>query len=266
MDRRRRGTAKAGEGSPAFAVPACSNRPRGATIAPCPAAAPRLGGMSEWLKETGCKPVGSAYAGSNPAPSIVRAGARSRRTGHPAHRSGPRARMRACFSRSRPLAAMLRAARPRRRPGARRGGGRHRAPADRRPVLDPRRRARDDADRGPRRARGPEASVVTPNPIIGKVRIWRYSGLRIMFDGVGRGRTVLSVTSTSKGDRTAAGIGVGSREAGGPAPRARARAARPATATARASSAAGRPGGSRPTSRSRAPARSRRVTLSRVVD
>ena len=24
--------------------------------------------MSEWLKETGCKPVGSAYAGSNPAP------------------------------------------------------------------------------------------------------------------------------------------------------------------------------------------------------
>ena len=28
------------------------------------------GGMSEWLKETGCKPVGSAYAGSNPAPAI----------------------------------------------------------------------------------------------------------------------------------------------------------------------------------------------------
>src|SRR5215203_4734874 len=26
--------------------------------------------MSEWLKETGCKPVGSAYAGSNPAPPI----------------------------------------------------------------------------------------------------------------------------------------------------------------------------------------------------
>ena len=25
--------------------------------------------MSEWLKETGCKPVGSAYAGSNPAPA-----------------------------------------------------------------------------------------------------------------------------------------------------------------------------------------------------
>src|ERR1041385_8437782 len=27
--------------------------------------------MSEWLKETGCKPVGLAYAGSNPAPPIA---------------------------------------------------------------------------------------------------------------------------------------------------------------------------------------------------
>src|SRR5437762_8342748 len=26
--------------------------------------------MSEWLKEMGCKPIGSAYAGSNPAPPI----------------------------------------------------------------------------------------------------------------------------------------------------------------------------------------------------
>ncbi len=28
------------------------------------------GGVSEWLKETGCKPVGSAYTGSNPVPTI----------------------------------------------------------------------------------------------------------------------------------------------------------------------------------------------------
>ncbi len=28
--------------------------------------------MSEWLKETGCKPVGSAYVGSNPTPTIVK--------------------------------------------------------------------------------------------------------------------------------------------------------------------------------------------------
>lgn len=34
--------------------------------------------MSEWLKETGCKPVGSAYAGSNPAPSIAPAAAATR--------------------------------------------------------------------------------------------------------------------------------------------------------------------------------------------
>lgn len=59
----------------------------------------------------------------------------------------------------------------------------------------------------------PSASAVSPNPIIGKVRIWRFPGLRIMFDGVGPGRTVLAVTSTSRGDRTAAGVGVGSREA-----------------------------------------------------
>jgi hypothetical protein len=26
--------------------------------------------VSEWLKETGCKPVGSAYTGSNPVPPI----------------------------------------------------------------------------------------------------------------------------------------------------------------------------------------------------
>ncbi|HMS62779.1 MAG TPA: hypothetical protein PKD63_10905 [Solirubrobacteraceae bacterium] len=58
----------------------------------------------------------------------------------------------------------------------------------------------------------PTASAVTPNPIIGKVRIWRYPGLRIMFDSVKAGRTVLSVTSTSRADRTAAGVGVGARE------------------------------------------------------
>ncbi len=59
----------------------------------------------------------------------------------------------------------------------------------------------------------PAASGVSPNPIIGKVRIWRYSGLRIVFDGVKAGRTVLSVTTTSRGDRTAADVGIGSTEA-----------------------------------------------------
>ena len=41
----------------------------------------------------------------------------------------------------------------------------------------------------------PSASGVSPNPIIGKVRIWRYPGLRIVFDSVKAGRTVLSVTT-----------------------------------------------------------------------
>ena len=30
------------------------------------------GGMPEWLKGTGCKPVGYAYVGSNPTPSTTR--------------------------------------------------------------------------------------------------------------------------------------------------------------------------------------------------
>src|SRR4051812_25975899 len=33
--------------------------------------------MSEWLKEMGCKPIGSAYAGSNPAPPIPQPSIRS---------------------------------------------------------------------------------------------------------------------------------------------------------------------------------------------
>ena len=31
----------------------------------------RGGGMPEWLKGTGCKPVGYAYVGSNPTPSTT---------------------------------------------------------------------------------------------------------------------------------------------------------------------------------------------------
>ena len=39
------------------------------------------GGVSEWLKETDCKSVGSAYAGSNPAPSTTATRMPSRRGG-----------------------------------------------------------------------------------------------------------------------------------------------------------------------------------------
>src|SRR5215213_7161171 len=48
--------------------PAARCRPRTATNPPLQSASRTLGGMSEWLKEHGCKPCGSAYAGSNPAP------------------------------------------------------------------------------------------------------------------------------------------------------------------------------------------------------
>ena len=59
----------------------------------------------------------------------------------------------------------------------------------------------------------PAGSGVSPNPIVGKVRVWRYPGLRIVFDSTRAGRTVLSVTTTSRDDRTVAGVGVGSPEA-----------------------------------------------------
>ena len=58
----------------------------------------------------------------------------------------------------------------------------------------------------------PSASGISLNPIIGKVRIWRYPGLRIVFDSVKAGRTVLSVTTTSRNDRTSADVGIGSAE------------------------------------------------------
>lgn len=61
---------------------------------------------------------------------------------------------------------------------------------------------------------GPPASTrVEMSPIVGKIRIWRYHGLRVSFDSVRAGRTVLSVSSTSRRDRTAAGVGVDSSEA-----------------------------------------------------
>ena len=52
--------------------------------------------MSEWLKECGCKPHGSAYAGSNPAPPIPQENARS------IERFSDRARLLACMGSSSP--------------------------------------------------------------------------------------------------------------------------------------------------------------------
>ncbi len=44
------------------------------------------GGVPEWLKGTGCKPVGYAYVGSNPTPSTIQFGELI-----PRHRRGPSA-------------------------------------------------------------------------------------------------------------------------------------------------------------------------------
>lgn len=58
----------------------------------------------------------------------------------------------------------------------------------------------------------PASTRVESSPILGKIRIWRYHGLRVSFDSVRAGRTVLSVSTTSKRDQTPAGVGVGSSE------------------------------------------------------
>ena len=55
--------------SAAGSAPAASSAPAIRLAAARYTSSPVLGGMSEWLKETGCKPVGSAYVGSNPTPS-----------------------------------------------------------------------------------------------------------------------------------------------------------------------------------------------------
>jgi uncharacterized cupin superfamily protein len=48
--------------------------------------------MSEWLKETGCKPVGYAYAGSNPAPPTTLANLNDPHFDEPREQEGFRAR------------------------------------------------------------------------------------------------------------------------------------------------------------------------------
>jgi hypothetical protein len=59
----------------------------------------------------------------------------------------------------------------------------------------------------------PQGSGISPSPILGKVRIWRYAGLRISFDSVNAGRTVVTVASTPRRARAAGEVGVGSPEA-----------------------------------------------------
>jgi hypothetical protein len=59
-------------GGPKYAESRWSGAIQSPAAPPLQSASPPPGGMSERPKETGCKPVGSAYAGSNPAPPIAR--------------------------------------------------------------------------------------------------------------------------------------------------------------------------------------------------
>ena len=60
--------------------------------------------------------------------------------------------------------------------------------------------------------RAPDGSSTAPHPILGRVRVWRFGGLRVGFDGVRAGRTVLSVSSAASQDRTSGGVGRGTTE------------------------------------------------------
>jgi hypothetical protein len=61
-----------------------------------------------------------------------------------------------------------------------------------------------------RAARGAPTSVVHGSNDFGSFTIYRYSGLRVTFQG---NRTVTAVFTTRATERTAAGVGVGSTEA-----------------------------------------------------
>lgn len=59
-------------------------------------------------------------------------------------------------------------------------------------------------------AGAPSKFATRTNPIIGKVREWRWGLTIATFDGTGADAKVISVTTTSKLQRTSADIGVGS--------------------------------------------------------
>jgi hypothetical protein len=59
----------------------------------------------------------------------------------------------------------------------------------------------------------PDAFAFRPDPIIGRVRVWRYGRTRLTFDGDGRSARVISFTTTSRSQRLRNGVGVGSTRA-----------------------------------------------------
>lgn len=65
-----------------------------------------------------------------------------------------------------------------------------------------------------RRAAGrPDAEEVRSHPVLGRTKVWRYGRATVTFDGRRSSSLVVSITTTSRSDRTATGVGVGSTEA-----------------------------------------------------
>jgi hypothetical protein len=60
--------------------------------------------------------------------------------------------------------------------------------------------------------RAPSSSRTDPHPILERTKTWTFGALRVVFDGVKAGARVISVSTTSRSDRTSRGVGVGSSE------------------------------------------------------
>ena len=59
----------------------------------------------------------------------------------------------------------------------------------------------------------PDHVIFTRDPIIGRVRVYKYGLTYVRFDGAGRGAKVNTVSTTSRAERTSRGVGVGSTRA-----------------------------------------------------
>lgn len=60
--------------------------------------------------------------------------------------------------------------------------------------------------------RAPDSSRTDPHPIVERTKTWTFGALKVVFDGTKAGARVISVSTTSRVDRTVRGVGVGSSE------------------------------------------------------
>jgi len=59
----------------------------------------------------------------------------------------------------------------------------------------------------------PDKVGFTRDPIIGRTRVYRYGAVRVTFNGAASDARVITLSTTGRAERTAAGIGVGSTRA-----------------------------------------------------